>query len=80
MIVGGLLHDAAQMKLGMLYAEPWRLIKPARIKNPFVKYGFSVDVSSNDDSAAKLSEDEDDWHSLQPLGVQSVESRVPARC
>jgi hypothetical protein len=28
-------------------------------------------VSSNDDSAVKLSEDEDDnWRSLQPLGVQ----------
>jgi hypothetical protein len=37
-----------------------------------VKCGFSnYYVSSNDDSAVKLSEDEkDDWHSLQPLGAQ----------
>jgi hypothetical protein len=38
-----------------------------------VKCGILIDhVSSNDDSALKLTEDEkDDWHSLQPLGVQS---------
>jgi hypothetical protein len=43
------------------------------IKNCFVKCGFSNDhVSSNDDIAIKLTEDEeDDWNSLQPLGVQS---------
>jgi hypothetical protein len=37
-----------------------------------VKCGFSVDhVSSKVDSAVKLNEDEeDDWHSLPPLGVQ----------
>jgi hypothetical protein len=37
-----------------------------------VKRGFSTDhVKSNDDSAVKLTEDEeDDWHSLQCLGVQ----------
>jgi hypothetical protein len=48
------------------------LQKPA-IKNNFVKCDFSTDhASSNDDSAVKLSEDEEvDWHSLQPLGVQS---------
>jgi hypothetical protein len=36
-----------------------------------MKCGFSIDyVSSNDDSAVKLTEDEeDDWHCL-PLGVQ----------
>jgi hypothetical protein len=60
-----------------------------------VKCGFSIDhVSSNDDSAVKLNEDEEDeWHSLQPLGVQSeddtqhvtvlsrsVESRVLTGC
>jgi RNA-binding protein YlmH len=65
---------AAQMKLDVLsavhlIAEPSRLIICTIIKNCIVKYGFS---SSNDDSAVALSEDEeDDWHSLQPLGVQS---------
>jgi hypothetical protein len=41
-------------------------------KNCFMKCGFSTDCAgSNDDSAVKLSEDnEDDWHSLQALGVQ----------
>jgi hypothetical protein len=75
---GGLLQDAPQMKLGVLsavhlIAEPWRLITPTTIQNCFVKCGFSSEhVSSNDDSAVKLNEDEeDDWHSLQPLGVQS---------
>jgi hypothetical protein len=53
-------------------AEDWRLVTPTAIKNCFVKYGFSNDhVSSNNDSALKLNEnEEDDWHSLQPLGVQ----------
>jgi hypothetical protein len=38
------------------------------MKNFFVKCGFSTNV----DSAVELSEDEeDDWHSLQPLEVQS---------
>jgi hypothetical protein len=43
------------------------------IKNCFLKCGFSTDhVSHSDDSAVKLNEDEeDDWHSLQALGVQS---------
>jgi hypothetical protein len=38
----------------------------------FLKCNFSIDhVSSIDDSAVKLSRsEEDDWHSLQPLGVQ----------
>jgi hypothetical protein len=38
-----------------------------------VKCDFSNGhVSSNDDSAVRLSEDEeDDWYSLQPLGMQS---------
>jgi hypothetical protein len=54
-------------------AEAWRLITPTTIKNWFVKCGFPNDhVSSNDDSAVKLKEDEeDDWNSLQPPGVQS---------
>jgi hypothetical protein len=75
---GGLLQDATQMKLDVLsamqfIAEAWRLITPTIIKNCFVKCGFSIDhVSSNDDSAVILSEDEeDDWQSLQALGVQS---------
>jgi hypothetical protein len=78
MIDGGLLQDAAQMKLDVLSAmhltsAPWRLTTAIKIKNCFVKCGFLTDhVSSNDDSAVKLTEDEkDDWHSSQPLGVQS---------
>jgi hypothetical protein len=52
--------------------EAWRLITPAAINNCFVTCGFSNDhVSSNDDSAVKLSEDEEyNWHSLHPLGAQ----------
>jgi hypothetical protein len=57
-------------------------ITTTTIKNFFVKCGFSIDlvkcgfsidhVSSNDGSAVKLSEDEEDnWHSLQPVGLQS---------
>jgi hypothetical protein len=44
----------------------------AHYKNCFEKCGFSnYHVSSNDDSAVKLTEDEeDDWHSLQALGMQ----------
>jgi hypothetical protein len=79
MIDGGLLQDAAQMKLDVLSAkhsvgEAWRLITPTTINNCFVKYGFSTDhVGSISDSAVKLTEDEEDnWHSLQPLGVQSA--------
>jgi hypothetical protein len=73
----GLLQDAAQTKLDVLSAvhlkaEPWSLITPTTIKNCSLKCGFSVAVSSNDDSASKLTEDEeDDWRSLQPRGVQS---------
>jgi hypothetical protein len=69
---------AIQMKLDVLSAvhftaETQRLIISTTIKNFSVKCGFSNNhVSSNDDSAVKLSEDEqDDWHSSQPLGVQS---------
>jgi hypothetical protein len=45
---------------------------PTTIKNCFVKCGFSNNhVTSNDNNAVKLSEDaENDWHILQPLGVQ----------
>jgi hypothetical protein len=68
MIDGGLLHDAAQMKLSVLsakhlIAEPWRLITPTThtMNNCFVNCGFSTDlVSSNDGSAVKLTEDEED--------------------
>jgi hypothetical protein len=73
----GLLQDVTQMKLDVLSAvhftpEAWRLVTPTTIKNCFVKCGFSIDhVSSNANSAVKLSEDEeDDWHSSQPPGVQ----------
>jgi hypothetical protein len=71
---GGLLQDAAQMKLDALSvmhltADPSRLVTPATTKNCFVKCGFSTDrVSSNDDSAVKLREnEEDDWHSLSAV-------------
>jgi hypothetical protein len=73
MIEGGLLQDGAQMKLCVLSAmhlitETDRLITPTTIKNCFVKCGFSTDhVSSNDINAVKVTEDEDDWHNLQPL-------------
>jgi hypothetical protein len=38
-----------------------------------MKCGFSADHDgSNDDSVLKLTADnDDDWHSLQPLGAQS---------
>jgi hypothetical protein len=65
------------MKLDVLcgmhsIADAWRFITPSKIKNCFVKRGFSTDHdSSNDDSAVKLTEDEeDDWYSLKPSGVQ----------
>jgi hypothetical protein len=52
--------------------ETDRLITPTTIKNCFVKSGFSIDhVNSNDENAVKVTEDEDDWHNLQPLGVLS---------
>jgi hypothetical protein len=67
-----------QMKLDVLsaihfIAEASGVITPTTIKNRFEKCGYSNDhVSSNNDNALQLSEDErDDWHSLQPLGVQS---------
>jgi hypothetical protein len=67
----GLPQKATQMKLDVLsamhfIAEPWRLTTPR---------GFSIDhVSSNDDSAVKLTEvEENDWHSLQPHGMQFVD-------
>jgi hypothetical protein len=43
-----------------------------------VKCGFSNDyVSSNDDSAVKISEDEeDDRHNLHPLGAQSEDYTI----
>jgi hypothetical protein len=77
MIDEGLIHDATQLKLDVLstmyfIAEAWKLITPTTIKNCYVKCGFSNDVSSNNESAVKLTDDEeDDWHSLQPPGVQS---------
>jgi hypothetical protein len=57
---------AAHMKLYVLstvhlIAEPWRLITPTAIKNWYVKCGFLIDlVNTNDDSALKLTEDEED--------------------
>jgi hypothetical protein len=77
-IDGGLLQDTTQMKLDVLsamhlIAEPWRLITSTIIKDCIVNCGFSIDhVSSSDDSAVKLTEDEeDDCYILQPLGMQS---------
>jgi hypothetical protein len=53
-------------------AESWKLITHPTIKNYFVKCGFSTGhVSSNDDCAVKLIDEEEGWHRLQPLGVQS---------
>jgi hypothetical protein len=53
-------------------AEAWRLITFSTFKNCFVKCGFSIDhVTRNYDSAVKHNEDEeDDWQSLQPLGMK----------
>jgi hypothetical protein len=53
-------------------AEAWQLINTT-FKNRCVKCGFLTDhVSSSGDSAVKLTEnEEDDWCSLQTLGVQS---------
>jgi hypothetical protein len=69
MIDGGLHQDAAQMNLVMLsalhlVAEPWRSITPVTINSSFVNCGFStVHVSSNDENAVDVTEDEkDDWH------------------
>jgi hypothetical protein len=55
-----------------IIAEGWRLITPSIIRDCIVKCSFSVDhVICNDDSALKLTEDEeDDWHSSQPFGMQ----------
>jgi hypothetical protein len=55
-----------------IIAETWRLITTTTIKNCFVRYGFLIDHDSNNEaSAVKLSDDEeDDWQSFQPLGVQ----------
>jgi hypothetical protein len=61
------------MKLDVLSAmhlleEPLRLVTSTAIKNFIMTCDFSTDhVSSNDDSAVKLNEvEEDDWYSLQP--------------
>jgi hypothetical protein len=66
----GLLQDATQMKLDILsamylIAETWRSITPTVIEDCLLKCGFSIDhVSSTDNSAVKLTEDEvDDWQS-----------------
>jgi hypothetical protein len=57
--------------------ETQRSIPSTAVKNSFVKCDFSNDhVSRNEDSAVKLGEDEeDDSHSLQPLGVQFEDCR-----
>jgi hypothetical protein len=66
-----------KMKLDVLstmqfIAEVWQLPILTTIKNCFVKCGFLIDhVYSSNDRIMKLCEnEEDDWHSLQPLGVQ----------
>jgi hypothetical protein len=59
-------RTAIQMELDVLsamhfIAEAQRLITSTAIKNFYVKYGFSNNhVSSNNDSAVKVSEDEED--------------------
>jgi hypothetical protein len=71
MMDGRLLQDATQIEDGCAVYNALHsrsLIIPTNIKNCFVKCGFSND--SNDDSAVKLSEDEEvDWHSLQSFSV-----------
>jgi hypothetical protein len=68
MIDGGLLQ-AGCVVCSAFHSRILEIVTPTRVKNCFVNCGFSIDhVSSNDDSAMKLSEDEeDDWHSLQPI-------------
>jgi hypothetical protein len=63
MIDGRLLKDVALMNFSALFAvhliEAWRFIAATTIKNCFVNCGFSVDrISSDDDSALKLTEGE----------------------
>jgi hypothetical protein len=64
-MAGGLLQDAAQMKLDVLsalhvIAEPWILITSTTITNCFVKCSLSTGhVSSNDDSVVKITEEKE---------------------
>jgi hypothetical protein len=75
MTYGGLIQNATQMELDVLsamhfIAEAKRMITPTTIKNCFVKYCSSNDISSIDGGAVKLRKDEEgDWYSL-PLAVQ----------
>jgi hypothetical protein len=63
---GGLLENAAQMRLDMLsamhfIAQDSRLLTPTTIKSCFAKYGCLIDhVTSNDNSTVKVTEDEED--------------------
>jgi hypothetical protein len=99
MIDEGLLQDAAQMKLDVLSGNA---VKNRNLESDKTHHnqkllceGWFLDhVSSNDDSTVNLSEvEEEDWHSLQSLGVQSdvttqhvivlsrsLESGVSTRC
>jgi hypothetical protein len=73
MIDGGLFQDATQLKLNVLFALHFHLeTTPTAGKNCFVKCVFSIDhVSTIEDNAVKLTEDEgDDWYSLQGHGMQ----------
>jgi hypothetical protein len=59
--------SAIQMKLDVFsavqfIAEAQRLITSTTMKNFCVKYGFLNHVSSNDDSAVKLIEDEENYY------------------
>jgi hypothetical protein len=68
----GCEDEAGMLSAMLLMAKPWRLITPTTIKNCFVQCGFCVDHVSSNDSAVKLCEGaENDWHSLQPLDMQS---------
>jgi hypothetical protein len=53
------------------HSRTWIMITPTTIKNFIVKCDFWIERVRSNDSVVKLSEDEEnDWHSLQPLGMQ----------
>lgn len=65
--------EAGYLVCSALHSTNLVILTHTIMKNCVVKCSLSNDhVSNNDDIAAKLREDEeDDWQSLQPLGVQS---------
>jgi hypothetical protein len=57
-------------------AEAWKLV--TLLSRTVAQCGFQIDlVCGIDNSALKLTEDEEnDWHSLQPLGLQNEDYMV----